>query len=88
LKAISSELTRIGVKVEVEGDVISIYGSGCVDGGYAYSWRDHRIAMMLAILGLGSRRSVIVDGFECVSKSYPRFLSDLEAIGGRFSIVG
>ncbi len=88
LKAISSELTRIGVKVDVNEDTISIHGSGRVDGGYTYSWGDHRIAMMLAVLGLGSRRGVVVDGFDCVSKSYPKFLSDLEAIGGKFSFVG
>ncbi|MEM4462365.1 MAG: 3-phosphoshikimate 1-carboxyvinyltransferase [Candidatus Bathyarchaeia archaeon] len=88
LKAIVSELIRIGVRVEVDDDSIIIYGSGSVDGGYAYSWRDHRIAMALAVIGLGSRRGVIVDNFESVSKSYPKFLADLEAIGGRFKIVG
>ncbi|MCX8162356.1 MAG: 3-phosphoshikimate 1-carboxyvinyltransferase [Candidatus Bathyarchaeota archaeon] len=88
LKAISSELTRIGVEVEVDEDSIKIHGSGCVDGGYVYSWMDHRIAMAFAVIGLGSRRGVTVDGFESVSKSYPRFLGDLEALGGRFRIVG
>lgn len=88
LKAILSELTRIGVKVEVGEDSITIHGSGYVDGGYVYSWRDHRIAMALAVIGLGSRRGVIVDGFESVSKSYPKFLNDMEALGGRFKLVG
>ncbi|MDI9619250.1 MAG: 3-phosphoshikimate 1-carboxyvinyltransferase [Candidatus Nezhaarchaeota archaeon] len=88
MKALVSEFTRIGAKLQVDEDAIMVHGSGRVEGGRARSWGDHRIAMALAVAGLRSRRGVLVEKFECVSKSYPRFLADLERLGGRFRVVG
>ena len=34
---------------------------------------DHRLAMMLAVAGLIAEGETLIDGFECVSKSFPDF---------------
>lgn len=46
---------------------------GCVNGGNIDSHNDHRIAMAAAIVALGASDKIIIQGSECVSKSYPDF---------------
>ena len=47
---------------------------------------DHRIAMAAAIMGLRGDRPIIIEGAECVAKSYPEFFDDLEVIGAKLSM--
>ncbi|MFA6489093.1 MAG: chorismate synthase [Candidatus Micrarchaeia archaeon] len=81
-----SEFAKIGGKVSISngGDVMEIEGCA-LSGGKADSHNDHRIAMALAIAALNSQKGVSIEGAECVSKSYPKFFEDLEALqeGGR-----
>ncbi|TMC58093.1 MAG: 3-phosphoshikimate 1-carboxyvinyltransferase, partial [Chloroflexi bacterium] len=41
---------------------------------------DHRLAMMLAVAGLIAEGETLIDGFECVSKSFPDFERVLYAL--------
>lgn len=41
---------------------------------------DHRIAMSAAVMACYSKNPVIVDGAECVAKSYPGFWDDFESL--------
>jgi len=41
---------------------------------------DHRIAMSAAVMACYSRVPVVVEGAECVAKSYPSFWEDFEAL--------
>jgi 3-phosphoshikimate 1-carboxyvinyltransferase len=46
------------------------------------SYNDHRIAMAFAVMGI-ALGDVIIEGGECVSKTFPTFWDDLEKVGGR-----
>jgi 3-phosphoshikimate 1-carboxyvinyltransferase len=80
--ALEEELGRLGAAIRIEGDVLVIAG-GPLRGGPAASRGDHRIAMALAVAGLGAGGEVAVEDAQCVDKSYPRFFEDLAAVGGR-----
>jgi 3-phosphoshikimate 1-carboxyvinyltransferase len=58
---------------------MDIYG-GDVTGGFVESHNDHRIAMACAIAALRARSAVTINGFRCVSKSYPEFFDDIETL--------
>ncbi|MGB4943902.1 MAG: 3-phosphoshikimate 1-carboxyvinyltransferase, partial [Trichococcus flocculiformis] len=48
-----------------------------------WSYKDHRIAMMLAIAATVCEQPITITDAECVSKSYPDFWEDYKAIGGK-----
>jgi len=81
-EAIRDELSKTGIKVEVEGNSMLIEG-GKVSGAFVNSHNDHRIAMMAAVVALGAEGPVMVADAECVAKSYPGFFNDLSAAGVR-----
>jgi len=78
---LKTEFGKIGIAIQIEGDTMLIPG-GQVQGGRAEAHNDHRIAMALAIAGLSATQPVIIQGAECVAKSYPAFFDDLKSVGG------
>ena len=75
---IVSSLKRMGVQTEENSDGFIVFGKRRIPGGsLVSSGGDHRIAMASAIAGLASDLPINVDGFDCVSISYPTFLEDL-----------
>lgn len=84
LRAMATELARLGADVEEKRDGLVI------SGGWSHSptptnevqvetYDDHRIAMSLALVGL-RRPGVTVANPGVVEKSYPSFWRDLEAL--------
>jgi len=57
-------------------------------GGHVDSGGDHRIAMAAAVAGLAGAAPVRITGFRCTATSYPTFLDDLAALGGRWEVAG
>jgi 3-phosphoshikimate 1-carboxyvinyltransferase len=82
LSAISSELNKLGAKVEEGTDYMVIEGVEKLTGGEVSSFKDHRIAMSLAIASTRCEKPVIIKDPECVRKSYPGFWKDYKALGG------
>jgi len=79
--ALVEEFSRIGGRLEIQGDVMRIRGKS-LEGGVIDSRGDHRIAMAGAVSGLRAANGVRVEGWQCVSKSYPGFFADLGSVGG------
>ena len=71
---------NLGVKVELQDDMMLIYGGLGVAGGKVHSYKDHRIAMACSILGLQAHSPVCIEDANVVSKSYPGFYNDLDSI--------
>ena len=44
---------------------------------------DHRICIALVLMGLIVQEDVIIDGIECINKSYPSFFDDLKKLGAK-----
>lgn len=83
LKAISTELNKIGAKIQELEDGLVIEGVERFHGGTVDSWNDHRIAMALAVASIRSTEPIILTGYEAVKKSYPHFWSDFGRLGGK-----
>jgi 3-phosphoshikimate 1-carboxyvinyltransferase len=73
-------LRGIGADIEASADGFAVRGSGGLRGGRIHAHGDHRLAMLGAVAGLASEEGVEVVGMEAASVSYPRFVSDLEAL--------
>lgn len=69
-------------------DGIEIRGGKRLSGGTVDACGDHRIAMSAAVLSALCDGSVTVLGAESVSKSYPDFWRDFEALGGEVELDG
>lgn len=82
LKAICTELNKMGGQVEELEEGLRIKGVQGFKGAVVDSWNDHRIAMALAIAATRADGPVEITGFEAVKKSYPMFWVDYEKLGG------
>lgn len=76
---IQSELAKLNIRVELDGDCMRIYG-GPIRGGIIDSHNDHRIAMMGAVLAIRAMSPIGILNHEAVSKSYPSFFDDIRSI--------
>lgn len=85
LGAISSELNKIGGDVIEKRDGLIIRGRKKLMGGNASSWKDHRIAMALAAISSKCLNPMVIEGAECVKKSYPNFWKDFRTLGGNIN---
>lgn len=80
LHAMTTELKKMGAKIEEKPDGLIIFHSP-LHGAHLTSWHDHRIAMALSIAALGARGDTLIDGMECIAKTYPSFAHDFRSIG-------
>ena len=79
--AVKEGLKRMGIPVREKKDSMYITGATPA-GGVIDSKGDHRIAMAFSILGVLAGNTVI-EGAECVAKTYPDFWSVLKSLGGK-----
>ncbi len=82
LEAIVSELGKLGANITYTDNCLTIQPCRNIRSATVDSHNDHRIAMMLSVLGLSSE-SLTIKGCECVSKSYPEFFDVLKHLGGK-----
>lgn len=87
LEAISDCLNRIGGKVRAFDDRLVITGTAELEGGETDSFNDHRIAMSMAVASTRCKNPLVINGAECVSKSYPDFWEDFSLLGGEFEEI-
>jgi len=83
LKAITTELNKIGAEVIEREDSLLIHGRPWLKGGVVSSWNDHRIAMALAIASIRCTEELVIEDSGAVNKSYPEFYEDFKKLGGR-----
>ena len=84
LKAIATELNKLGAKIQELPEGLVIDGVDKLTGGTVDCWNDHRIAMSLAVASIKCCEPVLLQGTECVAKSYPNFWEDFALLGGRY----
>ncbi|MCC8122456.1 MAG: 3-phosphoshikimate 1-carboxyvinyltransferase [Oscillospiraceae bacterium] len=87
LETTSEQLMRLGGQVAQGADSLTITGVSALTGGRVSACNDHRIAMMLAIAATRANGPVVLEGAQCVEKSYPRFWQDYAALGGKIREV-
>ena len=82
LETTASLLTALGGRAEASQDSLTVSG-GALTGGNVDGANDHRIVMAAAVAATACSGPVVIRGAEAVSKSYPSFWADYEALGGR-----
>lgn len=82
IAAMVTELARAGVDVEETDDGMIIRGGKQPRGIAFQTYKDHRIAMSLSILGLAAHGDSRIADHEIVAISYPDFFRTLESLGG------
>ena len=82
IAAMVTELKKAGVDVEETDDGMIIRGGKRPHGAAFETYKDHRIAMSLAVLALAARSACRIDEPEVVAISYPDFFHTLERLGG------
>ena len=79
--AIKEGLGKMQIEVTEDDDMLTINGGKPV-GATVDSFGDHRIAMAFSLLGAAVGDTVI-EGAECVSKTYTHFWQTLESLGAK-----
>ncbi|MDO5142220.1 MAG: 3-phosphoshikimate 1-carboxyvinyltransferase [Eubacteriales bacterium] len=82
IAAMAAELARAGVDVEETDDGMIIRGGKTPSGASFETYKDHRIAMSLAVLALAAQGGSRIDDPEVVAISYPDFFDTLRRLGG------
>ena len=77
LVATAALLQANGVRVQVEGDDLLVWGDGGAPpgGGMVKTHMDHRLAMSALILGLSTRAPVAIDDASFIDTSFPGFVT-------------
>ncbi len=81
LQALKNELGKFGAVVEITNDAIQLKNSVTFQTTPVEikTYQDHRMALAFAPLVL--KQSILIQNADVVSKSYPNFWNDLNAIG-------
>ncbi|MDR0405676.1 MAG: 3-phosphoshikimate 1-carboxyvinyltransferase [Clostridiales bacterium] len=83
LSAVAEQLNALGATVLEKNDGLIIEGIGKLGGGTTNGCNDHRIAMAVAVASTRCDEEIVLNGSDCVRKSYPRFWRDFETLGGK-----
>jgi 3-phosphoshikimate 1-carboxyvinyltransferase len=75
IKAMATEIARMGVPVQEYPDGLDITGIDTLSGAEVSSHGDHRIAMSMAVAGLTAAGVTTIHGAHAVDISFPGFFS-------------
>ena len=91
IRAIASELGKMGVVIEERPDGFRVAGrppraGASFRGARVSSWGDHRLAMALVVAGLLADGPTVVEGIDCIATSYPEFIATCHALAGEDAV--
>ncbi|MEW6040317.1 MAG: 3-phosphoshikimate 1-carboxyvinyltransferase, partial [Elusimicrobiota bacterium] len=73
IKTVVEGLVKMGAKIDEMPDGMIIEGPVKLKGAKVESYKDHRIAMALAVAGLVAEGETVIEDSECVDISFPGF---------------
>jgi 3-phosphoshikimate 1-carboxyvinyltransferase len=80
IATMTTELRKLGVRVDEREDGMRIEGRGALQGTSLRSYGDHRVAMALAVAGLAADGGAEIDDSACADTSFPGFFELLNAV--------
>jgi 3-phosphoshikimate 1-carboxyvinyltransferase len=83
---LQEEFGKMGIKIELNDDIMIIHGDSIVKGGTLHSHHDHRIAMACAVAALKAEGETTIEAAEAIDKSYPDFFDDLKKLHADVSL--
>jgi 3-phosphoshikimate 1-carboxyvinyltransferase len=83
-----NELRKAGANVEERQSEIIVHGRPeGVEGGVEIDAHfDHRVIMALTVVGLRSRKGLVIRDAQHVAKSYPQYFDHLQALGAQVEL--
>jgi 3-phosphoshikimate 1-carboxyvinyltransferase len=87
LSATVAMLRENGVRAEIEGDDLVVYGTGgaILGGGLVTTHMDHRLAMSASVMGLVAEQPVRIDDTAFIDTSFPGYLALMNQLGAGFA---
>ncbi|HET6368940.1 MAG TPA: 3-phosphoshikimate 1-carboxyvinyltransferase [Pseudomonadales bacterium] len=82
IRAVATELGRLGARVTERPDGLRIEGGTRLRGAVVQSGGDHRMAMALVVAGLLADGETVVEDTGCIATSFPGFLSAVNDLAG------
>jgi 3-phosphoshikimate 1-carboxyvinyltransferase len=83
---LQTEFAKLGVKIELVGDIMKIHGGGEIISAEVFSQHDHRIAMACGVVALIANGPVYITEAEAINKSYTDFFNHLSQLGAKVVI--
>ena len=77
---LQEEFRKMGVTINMDGDIMQVHGGGELKGATVHSHHDHRIAMACAIAALKANGETVIEEAEAVDKSFPDFYDKISSI--------
>jgi len=78
---LQEEFGKLGVEIELQGDLMIVNGGQGVHSAKVHSHHDHRIAMACAVAALYANGPVTIEEANAIDKSYPDFFNHLGKLG-------
>jgi len=85
IKAMATELKKMGADIKEKKDGLVIKGKEKLKGAQLHGWHDHRIVMALAVAGLNAEGKTIIDTAESIPVSFPNFVEVMNELGADIS---
>jgi 3-phosphoshikimate 1-carboxyvinyltransferase len=81
LAMIATNLQACGVKLEVEGDTLTVHGGKPKGGATIATAMDHRIAMSFLVMGSATAEPIGIDDGSFINTSFPGFVPLMNELG-------
>ncbi|MFT4092845.1 MAG: 3-phosphoshikimate 1-carboxyvinyltransferase [Niabella sp.] len=82
---LQQEFGKMGLQVDLDGDMMYIHGGKGLKGALVHSRHDHRIAMACAVAALRATGDTTIEEAYAINKSYPDFYDHLKLLGAKVS---
>lgn len=83
---LQEEFGKMGVRIDLEGNLMRVHGTGICRSSRVHSRHDHRIAMACAVAALRATGEVVIEEAQAINKSYPDFYTHLQEAGAEVEI--
>ena len=88
IKSLYEGLRACKIKVKKKANGLHITGNkknNTIVKAKIKTYYDHRIAMVFLVMGLTSKKGIVVDNVNCIKTSFPNFVPLMKDIGANFS---
>lgn len=82
---LKEEFGKMGVKIDLNDDIMVVSGGKGLKGAVVHSRHDHRIAMACAVAALKAEGETTIEEAQAVKKSYPDFYEHLKSLGAKIT---
>ena len=77
---LQQEFGKMGIRIEMDDDVMRVHGGSPLNGATVHSHHDHRIAMACAVAALRANGETVIEQADAINKSFPDFYDKISSI--------